>query len=106
MNHTYKITTKSPKINGSTVAALNNAAAIHEKNIMERVKAAVGRFYGINADIADSKRLFKYVPGHPYSRMIDIKHEKELVRIGSLNIDEFDHSINLVTAYQTWDGKK
>ncbi len=31
MNHTYKITTKSPKINGSTVAALNNAAAIHEK---------------------------------------------------------------------------
>ena len=106
MNHTYKITTKSPKINGSTIAALNNAAAIHEKNIMERVKAAVGRFYGINADIADRKRLFKYVPGHPYGRMIDIKHEKELVRIGSLSIDEFDHSINLVTAYQTWDGKK
>ncbi|ATN94152.1 hypothetical protein HOS16_gp74 [Shigella phage vB_SflS-ISF001] len=106
MKHTYKIRTKYPKFNGTTDAALNNAAAIHEKKITEPVKAVVGRFYGINADIADSKRLFKYVPGLPYGRMISIKHEKVLVRIGSLSYDEFDHKLCLLTAYQTWDGKK
>lgn len=106
MRMTYVVTTNSPKVNGNTVTALNNAASLHEKKTMECVKAAIGRFFGVNADIVDKQGLIKYVPGSPYSKMIHATNGKEIVRISSMQLEELDNSIQLTTAYQTWDGKK